>query len=145
MSTCTHCYMQVMFKSDGCCPACGRDQGAAIKLAPEKTMAVIAIGQAMPACCIVCGAATQRTQRFTFWYDIVESKTLFTRLMACLPGNERRKAQRIVLPVCDNCAPSEKTLQPLSIRLDLDFRMIVHRNFQTMFETLNGPAQSEPT
>lgn len=145
MSTCNHCYLQVMFKSDGTCPACGRPQDDAVTLAPEKCLAVIEVVHQMPPCCLVCGEDTKRTQKFTFWYDVVESKNLFTRLMARLPGNERRKAQRINLPICNDCSPSAKLIEPVSIRFDIDMRMVVHKNFRTMLYQINGPLQAELT
>jgi len=145
MSICSHCYMDVMFKSDGTCPACGRAQDAAVTLAADKCLAVIEMTHQMPPCCLVCGENTQRTQEFTFWYEVIESKTFFSRLMARLPGSERRKAQRFSLPVCANCEPSSHLVEPLSIRLDLDMRMIVHKNFRSMLYQVNGPMHAEAT
>ena len=145
MSTCSHCYMEVMIKSDGTCPACRRSQDGAVMLAADKCMAVIEFVHRMPPFCLVCGENTQRIQKFTFKYDVVESKTFFTRLMARLPGNERRKAQRTNLPICDNCVPSANLIEPLSIRFDLDMRMVVHKNFRAKLYQLNGPIKAEPT
>lgn len=142
MSTCSNCHVQVMFKSDGTCPACRRPQTV---MASDKCLAVIEVGHQMPPCCLVCGENTKRTQKFVFWYDVVESTTFFARLMARLPGNERRKAQRINLPICEDCSADAGLIEPLSIRLDLDMRMVVHKKFRHMLYEINGSLQAEPT
>jgi hypothetical protein len=75
----------------------------------------------------------------------VESKTLFTRLMSYVPGNTRRKSQKVVLPICEVCLPNNKHLKPHSLRFDLDYTLLVHCNFQKQFEALNGPPEIELT
>jgi hypothetical protein len=93
----------------------------------------------------LCGSQTERRQRMVFWYDLVESKTPMAWLMSRIPGNERRKALKLLLPVCPSCEQASERIKPLSVRFGLDYRMLVHRDFQATFETLNGPPQSEPT
>jgi hypothetical protein len=145
MAQCGHCYQHVMFKQDGSCPACGKSPQGAAPRDPNRRLTVIGVHQTLPSCCILCGRATERRQRKVYWYDIVESRTLLEKFMSRLPGNERRKAHRVTLPICENCEAASGQLKPQSVRFGVDYRMLTHREFATRFEALNGPPESEPT
>lgn len=145
MTACNSCYQLVMFKADGTCPACGQNQGAYSKNIADKALVKISIGQKIPSACISCGTSTDKFQSFLFTYDVVESKTLISRFMSYVPGNTRRKSQKVSLPICNTCLPNHKDLKPHSLRFELDYTLLVHRNFQKQFEALNGPPEIELT
>jgi hypothetical protein len=134
-----------MFKKDGSCPACRKHPDHGAPADPDKTLAVIGIDQPLPSCCMLCGAGTERRERMVYWYDMMESKTALEWIMSRIPGNERRKALKLTLPVCIACSDQSRKIRPLSVRFGLDYRMVVHRDFHATFEALNGPPQSEPT
>jgi hypothetical protein len=61
-SECPHCHTTVLLSPTGECPACRENVNDLARTDPNVTRVVIDVGLRLPSRCMLCGAATQRTQ-----------------------------------------------------------------------------------
>ncbi len=142
---CPHCYHHVMYREDGCCLACSKNRHDAKNTDPSKTMVVILNYHLQPPCCFVCGQQTQRIQPLSWKSEVIPTTNPILKAMGYLPGSTRRKAHRLNMPVCEDCTKQAKQAKLLSVSVDLDCRMVVHRNYRAAFEEINGKEYVEWT
>ena len=145
---CPHCHHEVMVRADGMCIACGKSFLDRRGVDPDKTMVFIENVSTLPTCCFVCGKETERRQTLK-WVLRIDPCRLpwfaapIVKLFSFLPGSEYRLPVEMRLPVCPHCVAEARKAKPLSIRSGLDCMMLVHRNFRSRFEALNGRQKLE--
>jgi len=145
---CPHCHTEVMVRADGHCIACGKNSQDKQGVDPYKTVVSIDNVHKLPHCCFVCGEETQRRQKLSWTFRFSTRNLPFwcaplVWLFSYLPGSQFSTRSLVILPICSKCAPKARKFRPLSVRSGLDCRLLVHRNFRSQFEKLNGRERLE--
>ena len=143
ITECPHCFVRMVPKADGTCPACQQDTRGAFGTDPTRTSLCVSQGTVLPSICCDCGEEAERSVAVCRSSDGEQDQPsgfvqLLIALLVSWPmalyfflrGIHKTSIVQVNIPQCHECARNA-TPQPRYVDFaNARMTLVVHKNLK---------------